>query len=145
LRLPNNQYYPVVSPDQRWLAYSGTEKGIAQLFVTRFPAMDRQYKVSVDAAAEPVWLPDGSMVHRKGSCWYRLRPQPGATPPLAAPVLAFCDDKLLNTSGPSNTAMPDGSILYLRTVAPTTAGYLRIVRNWRKTLDGAPVAGGPNP
>jgi eukaryotic-like serine/threonine-protein kinase len=145
LRLPNNQYYPVVSPDQRWLAYSGTEKGIAQLFVTRFPAMDRQYKVSVDAAAEPVWLPDGSLVHRKGSCWYRLRPQPGATPPLAAPVLAFCDDKLLNTSGPSNTAMPDGSILYLRTVAPTTAGYLRIVRNWRKTLDGAPVAGGSNP
>ena len=134
LRLPNSQYYPVVSPDQRWLAYSGTEKGIPQLYVTPFPAMDRQYKVSVDAAAEPVWLPDGSLVHRKGSCWYRLPPRPGAMPPLSAPALAFCDEKLLNTSGPSNTAMPDGSVLYLRTVAPTTAGYLRIVRNWRKTM-----------
>ncbi len=143
LRLPNTQYYPVVSPDQRWLAYSGTEKGIAQLFVTPFPAMARQYKVSVDAAAEPVWLPDGSLVHRKGLCWYRLPPRTGAEPPLSAPALAFCDEKLLNTSGPSNTVMPDGSVLYLRTVAPTTAGYLRIVRNWRKTLDQIPAAGGP--
>ncbi len=132
VKLPNSQYFPVVSPDGRWLAYGGTERGIAQLFVTPYPAMDRQYRVSADVGTEPVWLPDASLVYRKGSCWYRLRPNPAAAPPLSAPVLAFCDDKFLNTVGPSNTSMPDGSVLYLRTVAPTTAGYLRIVRDWLK-------------
>jgi Tol biopolymer transport system component len=141
LQLPNAQYYPLVSPDGRWIAFAGSEKGIAQSFVTPFPAMNRQYKVSADAASEPVWLSDGSLVHRTGACWYRLAAKPGATPPLGAPVLAFCDEKLLNTSGLSNVAMPDGSLLYLRTVAPTTGGFIRVVRGWQPTLDGASGSG----
>ncbi len=140
LKLPSNQYYPVVSPDRRWLAYAGSEKGISQIFVTPFPSMARQYKVSLDAASEPLWLPDGGLVYRNGRCWYRQRPRAGAMPPFAAPALLFCDEKLLNTSGPSNTVMPDGSILYLRTVGPTTAGYVRIVRGWQRTL-GRPAGG----
>lgn len=137
LKLPSNQYYPVVSPDRRWLAYAGSEKGISQIFVTPFPSMERQYKVSLDAASEPLWLPDGSLVYRNGRCWFRQRPRPGTTPPLAAPALLYCDEKLLNTSGPSNTVMPDGSILYLRTVGPTTAGYVRVVRGWQRSLSRA--------
>ena len=137
LKLPNNQYYPVVSADGRWLAYAGAERGISQVFVTPFPSMDRQYKSSVDAASEPLWLPDGSLVYRTGKCWYRQRPRADAMPPLSAPALMDCDERLLNASGPSNAVMPDGSILYVRTVGPTTAGYVRIVRRWQRTLGRA--------
>ena len=138
LKLAGNQYYPMVSPDRRWLAYAGSEKGITQVFVTPFPSMERQYRVSTDAASEPLWLPDGSLVHRTGRCWSRQRPIFGAAPPLAAPVLMFCDERFLNTSGPSNEVMPDGRILYLRTMAPTTAGYVRVIRRWRqRVLDRA--------
>ena len=45
LKLPQNQYSPAVSLDRRWLAYSGAEKGITQVFVTPFPALNVQYKV----------------------------------------------------------------------------------------------------
>ena len=145
LKLPNNQYYPVFSPDTRWLAYVGAEKGLSQVFVTPFPGMQRQYRASVDAASEPLWLPDGSLVHRNGRCWYRQRPNPATMPPLAAPTRLFCDDRLLNTSGPSNTMMPDGSILYLRTVGPTTAGYVRIVRHWQRSLGRAAGDDGGTP
>ena len=51
----------------------------------------------------------------------------GAAFLLAAPALLYCDEKLLNTSGPSNTVMPDGSILYLRTV-----GNHDHIRAWLK-------------
>jgi len=134
LRIPQNQYYPVVSPDRRWLAYSGAEKGITQVFVSPFPALDRQYKVSIDAASEPIWLPDRSLVYRTGTCWYRLALKPAAVPPLAAPAELFCDANFINTSGLSNRAMPDGSILYLRSVGPSTGGYVRVVKNWSKRL-----------
>jgi hypothetical protein len=134
LRLPGNQYYPQVSPDGRWVTYAGAEKGISQVFVTPFPSLDRQFKVSTDVASEPVWLSDGGLVYRIGSCWYQLRPRAGSIPPFGAPVQIHCDDRFLNTSGLSNTTMPDGSLLYLRTVRPTTGGYVRIIRNWRKAM-----------
>ena len=105
--------------------------------------MDRQYKVSIDDASEPMWLPDGSLVYRDASCWFRLRARAGALPPLAAPAQLFCDEKIVNTQGPSNAAMPDGSVLYLRTVSATTAGYVRVVRGLTKTLSRG--AGGEEP
>ncbi|MGE0556268.1 MAG: hypothetical protein AB7R55_22805 [Gemmatimonadales bacterium] len=134
LKLANAQYYPIVSPDARWLAYAGAEKGSIQAFVTPFPSMDLQYKVSIDDASEPVWLPDGSLVYRDRQCWYRLRPRPGAVPPVQEPAPLFCDENFINGPGLSNAATPDGSLLYLRTVSPTRAGYVRVVRGWARTL-----------
>jgi hypothetical protein len=135
LRLPNSTEYPsMLSPDRRWLAYTGTQRGLAQVFVAPFPGLPRQYKVSVDVGSEPVWLPDGSLLYRVGHCWQRLPPRPGAEPPLGAPVPAFCDERFLNTPWVSNAVTPDGHILYLRTMAPTTGGYVRIVRHWRQRI-----------
>ena len=96
--------------------------------------MERQYKASVDAASEPLWLPDGSLIYRTGKCWYRQRTRTGGMPPLSSPAVMHCDERLLNTSGPSNNVMPDGSLLYVRTAGPTTAGYVRIVRRWEREL-----------
>ena len=134
LRLPDTQWYPVASPDMRWLAYSGRESGIVHVFVTPLPRLERQYKVSIDTGSEALWLPDGSLVYRTGWCWYRLQRVPTATPPLGEPSLYFCDEDMLNTSGRSNTTLPDGSILYLRSVAPSTGGYVRVVKGWAKRM-----------
>ncbi len=138
LRIPISQETPTsVSPDRQWLAYTSTQRGLSQVFVTPFPGMTRQYKVSTGVGAEPLWLPDGSLVYRVGHCWERMPRRTGATPPLGPPARAFCDERLLNTPGLSNIVTPDGRILYLRTMAPTTAGYVRIVRHWRqRVLEG---------
>jgi serine/threonine-protein kinase len=134
LALPEDQFYPSVSPDERWLAYTGSQRGIAQVFVAPFPSLERQFKVSPGAASEALWLPDGALVYRHGWCWYRADARPGTVPPLGEPRRYFCDEGLLNTSGRSHTTMPDGSILYLRSVAPPTGGYLRVVRGWTKHM-----------
>jgi hypothetical protein len=138
LRIPISQENPTsVSSDRQWLAYTSTQRGLSQVFVTPFPDMNRQYKVSGGVGAEPLWLPDGSLVYRVGHCWERLPRRAGATPPLGPPARAFCDERLLNTPGLSNIVTPDGRILYLRTMAPTSAGYVRIVRHWRqRVLEG---------
>jgi hypothetical protein len=137
-RLPNSaELYPMLSPDRQWLAYSGTQRGLSQVFVAPFPGLSRQYKVSLDAGSEPLWLPDGSLLYRVGHCWERLPRRSGAKPPLGAPIRAFCDDRFLNTPWLSNVVTPDGRILYLRTTAPTTGGYVRIIRHWRqRVLEG---------
>jgi eukaryotic-like serine/threonine-protein kinase len=138
LRIPNSAEVPtMVSPDRQWLAYSGTQRGLSQVFVAPFPGLGRQYKVSVDVGSEPLWLPDGSLLYRVGHCWKRLPRRSGAEPPLGAPLQAFCDERFLNTPGLSNVVTPDGHIVYLRSMAPTTAGYVRIIRHWRqRVLEG---------
>jgi hypothetical protein len=129
LVLPDNQFYPVVSPDRRWVAYSGIIQGTTDAYVAPFPDLDYHLKVSVSGGGEPVFLPDGSLIFRKGTRWYRA-PRTASARPFGAPEPYWSDDALMNTSGLSNAVMPDGSLLYLRSVAPSTAGYVRVVRGW---------------
>jgi len=136
LVLPDNQFYPVVSPNRQWVAYSGIVQGTTDAYVAPFPGLDYQLKVSVNGGGEPVFLPDGSLVFRKGTRWYRA-PRTTTGRPFGAPEPYWSDDALMNTSGLSNAVMPDGSLLYLRSVAPSTAGYVRVVRGWLKKATAA--------
>ena len=136
LVLPDNQFYPVVSPDGQWVAYSGIVQGTTDAYVAPFPGLDYQLKVSANGGSEPVFLPDGSLVFRKGTRWYRAA-RTASGRPFAAAELYWSDDALMNTSGLSNAVMPDGSLLYLRSVAPSTAGYVRVVRGWLKKATAA--------
>ena len=136
LVLPDNQFYPVVSPDRQWVAYSGIVQGTTDAYVAPFPGLDYQLKVSVSGGGEPVFLPDGSLIFRKGTRWYRA-PRTASARPFGAPEPYWSDDALMNTSGLSNAVMPDGRLLYLRSVAPSTAGYVRVVRGWFKKATAA--------
>jgi hypothetical protein len=136
LVLPDNQFYPVVSPNRQWVAYSGIVQATTDAYVAPFPGLDYQLKVSVNGGGEPVFLPDGSLVFRKGTRWYRA-PRTTTGRPFGAPEPYWSDDALMNTSGLSNAVMPDGSLLYLRSVAPSTAGYVRVVRGWLKKATAA--------
>ena len=89
-----------------------------------------------NGGGEPVFLPDGSLVFRKGTRWYRA-PRTTSGRPFGAPEPYWSDDALMNTSGLSNAVMPDGSLLYLQSVAPSTAGYVRVVRGWLKKATAA--------
>ena len=48
---------PAVSPDGRWLAYSGDEAEAMQVFVRRYPD-GPDVRVSRDGGIEPLWSPD---------------------------------------------------------------------------------------
>ena len=57
---PSVEYFPQVSPDGRWLAYSSNEAGSMQVFVKPFPAGSGRWLVSSgDIGDFPRWRGDG--------------------------------------------------------------------------------------
>jgi serine/threonine-protein kinase len=50
---------PVLSPDERWLAYSSNESGRFEVYVRPFPGPGGRYPVSTDGGEMPVWSKDG--------------------------------------------------------------------------------------
>ena len=56
-----NEMGPVLSPDDRWLAYRSNESGRFEVYVVPFEAPDsRRFPVSTNGGTEPVWSRDGS-------------------------------------------------------------------------------------
>ena len=51
---------PRISPDGRWLAYTFSESGQAEIYVRPFPDVHSgQWKVSNNGGISPLWSPDG--------------------------------------------------------------------------------------
>ena len=61
LSTPNNERWPKISPDGRWLAYTSTESGSGEhVYVRPFPnVMETVWQVSSEEGAAPRWSPDG--------------------------------------------------------------------------------------
>jgi serine/threonine-protein kinase len=57
---PNDATAFRFSPDGRWLAYTSSESGRAEVYVRPFPGPGSRVQVSPAGGAEPVWAPDGT-------------------------------------------------------------------------------------
>jgi Tol biopolymer transport system component len=60
---------PVLSPDNRWIAYTSDRSGNPEVYVQPFPDVDRGiWQVSIDGGAEAVWSPAGDRIYfRRGA------------------------------------------------------------------------------
>ncbi len=47
------------SPDGRWIAFSSTESGRAEIYVTSFPTSDRRWRISAGGGSQSRWRRDG--------------------------------------------------------------------------------------
>jgi serine/threonine-protein kinase len=57
---PAAEYYPVISPDGRWIAYTSEESGRSEVYIARFPtAGSTRWQVSLSGGIQPRWSPDG--------------------------------------------------------------------------------------
>jgi Tol biopolymer transport system component len=56
-------YFPRLSPDGRWLAYSSSETGRPEVFVTSFPEARGRWLVSEGGGFEPIWSADGQSIY----------------------------------------------------------------------------------
>jgi Tol biopolymer transport system component len=55
------------SPDDRWIAYQSNESGRHEVYVIRYPQLDRRLAVSANGGAWPVWSRDGREIfYRQG-------------------------------------------------------------------------------
>jgi dipeptidyl aminopeptidase/acylaminoacyl peptidase len=59
LRTAVAENWAAFSPDGKWVAYSSTATGQAEVYVTPFPAGDHQWRVSDDGGSQARWRRDG--------------------------------------------------------------------------------------
>ena len=55
-----------LSPDGRWLAYSSTESGREEIYVTHFPSGEGKWQVSQDGGTFPNWRGDSKEIYYVG-------------------------------------------------------------------------------
>ena len=80
-----------ISPDGRWLAYESDESGPIAVFVRRFPAGGRAWRVSTSEGTAPFWRADSrELYYRAGGQLLAVRlDSTGEDPTLGAPAALF--------------------------------------------------------
>jgi hypothetical protein len=130
--LPGDQKGGRLSPDSTWLAYETTEGDRTHVHVVSFPALDRDYTVSVDGGQEPAWSADGKeLFYRRGADVMRVtvpaRSEPVTWPP---PDVLFSGSYAYDDTGDqSYDVAPDGRFLMMR---PRESGgvTVHVVLGW---------------
>jgi Tol biopolymer transport system component len=125
-----------LSPDGRWLGFVSNEAGQPEVYVGRFPELDRKWQVSEGGGTQPRWSVNGREIYyRFGRVLTAVTFDGGvAEPVLGKPQVLFADDYDL---GLGNTitnydVTPDGRFLMLR--REPSGSHLRMVLNWTEEL-----------
>lgn len=62
-----------LSSDGRWLAYVSTQSGQAEVYISRYPALDQRWVVSSQGGSHPLWRRDGrELFFRNGSSMFAV-------------------------------------------------------------------------
>jgi dipeptidyl aminopeptidase/acylaminoacyl peptidase len=120
-----------VSPDGRWLAYTSSESGSFEVYVTSFPAPGERWLVSQGGGRLPTWRRDGrELYYRKDRQIMAVPITPGATFRRGLPSVLFDDRSIEGPGFAGFDVAPDGRFL-LRRVVEHTSPPLTVVSDWR--------------
>ncbi len=124
------------SPDGRWLAYSSLRDGPYEVFVSPYPALDREFKVSVGGGTEPLWSSDGSeIVYHNGNRWMVSRVSYDGGFSSATPQELF-ETSFVDSAAVSWDIAPDDRFLLVKpTAEESDPTEVRIVLNWSEELN----------
>jgi Tol biopolymer transport system component len=62
LRTEASENWAAFSPDGKWVAYSSTDSGSIEVYVSPFPSTGRRWRVSADGGSQARWRRDGSEI-----------------------------------------------------------------------------------
>ena len=85
-------FYPQVSPDGKWIAYTSNESGQTEVYVRSFPAVDSggQWMVSNGGGDSPLWSPGGKeLYYRNGEATLAVPVETEPTLNLGKPETLF--------------------------------------------------------
>jgi Tol biopolymer transport system component len=117
------------SPDGKWITYTSSASGTAEVYVQPFPSLATRHQVSLDGGATPVWSRDGRHIY------YARGRQLLAATVATSPAFAVQDRRVVNDNVFSFTSIhadydvfPDGRVIGLQ---PTDTD-VRVVmtHNW---------------
>ena len=57
-----DEWWPALSPDGRWLAYTSNETGLNEVYFRRFPQLDRRILATAGGGFGPNWSADGGEI-----------------------------------------------------------------------------------
>ncbi|MGO8793925.1 MAG: protein kinase domain-containing protein [Candidatus Sulfotelmatobacter sp.] len=133
-----------LSPDGRWMVYQSNESGQPEIYVRRYPAMDRSWQVSEGGGGQVRWNSNGKEIYYRGGhnmMAVAFDPR-SAEPVLGKPEALFADeyDFGQSISIASYDMTHDGRFIMLR--RGTHGNNLRVVLNWTEELKQILAGGG---
>jgi serine/threonine protein kinase/Tol biopolymer transport system component len=135
---------PQLAPDDRWLLYQSNSSGQHEIYVRRYPDLDRQWQVSEGGGVQARWSRGGREIYyRDGQHVVAVSfDGSGAEPALGTPAALFPDDYEFGAgiSIPNYDVTPDGRFIMLR--RDPNAGKLSVVVNWTEELKRILAEGG---
>jgi serine/threonine-protein kinase len=133
-----------LSPDGHWMVYQSNESGQPEIYVRRFPAMDREWPVSEGGGVQARWSNTGREIfYRNGQHMMAVTFDPSkAEPTFGKPAALFADvyDFGQGLSIPNYDVTREGRFIMLR--RGSHGNSLRIVLNWTEELKQILAAGG---
>ena len=140
-----NEFHPALSPDGRWLAYTSDQSGRYEVYLRRYPELDRLQQVSNSGGMAPLWRADSRELYfysgafQGNSATTFMRVSIDDSP--GTPELMWSHPQVVSTGlryGSGYDVTADGQRL-LVTINdqeyPLFLPDLRIVFNWFEELD----------
>src|SRR5262249_41278695 len=131
-------------PDGRWMVYQSSESGQPEIYVRRYPALERAWQVSEGGGVQPRWSSTSREIYYRGghNMMAATLDASGAEPAFGKPAPLFADeyDFGQNVSIANYDVTRDGHFIMLR--RGTHGGRLHVVLNWTEELKRVLAAGG---
>jgi serine/threonine-protein kinase len=135
---------PQLSPDGRWMLYQSNQSGQPEIYVRRYPAMDRPLQVSEGGGVQARWSSTGREIYYRGG--QRMMAVAvdlsGAQPMFGKPAALFADqyDFGQAISIANYDVTRDGRFIMLR--RGSHGSSLRVVLHWTEELKQTLASGG---
>jgi serine/threonine protein kinase len=125
-----------LSPDGRWLAYSSTESGREEIYVTHFPSGAGKWQVSQTGGTFPAWRGDSKMIYFVGTdgALHAAGVNAKSEEFELDPVRSLFQVNYLAPVGNPYDVSPDGQRFVFTTLPESVATPLVLVTNWTSDL-----------
>ncbi|MEJ2580451.1 MAG: protein kinase, partial [Acidobacteriota bacterium] len=131
-----DEYSPVLSPDQRWLAYVSNESGRYEVYVRSWPGGASRTVVSNQGGTDPAWSADGSeLFYRNGDLMIVVPVRDGGSFSAGAPELLFEGRYHIGTHGSSGFDLADDGRFLMIEPNSREADTLHVVLDWLEELN----------